>query len=128
MTERQHVEDRAGTQLDHRFTRRIVSGGKEHGLLDERQRIYQSGGELKNFVFWKLKLVSFTVDVWKQIQGAIDWIEMIDHPKNECYRISADKAYAEVRRYDGGIGPRMGIPLDCWDIITADDETRYRAP
>jgi hypothetical protein len=128
MTERQQVAQRAGTQLDHRFTRKIMSDGKEHGLLDERQRIYQSGGELKNFVYWKLVVVSFDAKVWEQIAGKVDWFEMLDHPKNECYRISADKAYDNLVDYVDRIGPRVGIPLDRWDIVTAEDETRYKAP
>ena len=128
MSERQQVEERAGTQLDHRFTRKIMSGRKEHGLLDERQRVYQSGGELKNFVYWKLKVVSFDAEVWDQIAGKVDWFEMLDHPKNECYRIEATKAYDNLVEYVDSIGRRVGIPLDRWDIIPADDETRYRAP
>ena len=120
--EREEVATRAGTQLDHHWTHRITGHGRkgrtQHGLYDERQRIYQTGGELSNFVYWKRKLVSINSDAWSQILMKADWIEIIDHERNECWRISMKKAIAHAVRYSAGIGPRVGIPMAKWDVIT----------
>ena len=120
--EREEVRTRAGTQLDHRWTHRIEGRGRrgvtQHGLLDERQRIYQSGGELKNFVYWKRKWITLAADAWKQVQLKADWIEVIDHEKNECYRIAMKKAIRYAKTYDAGLGPRIGIPMEKWDLVT----------
>jgi len=60
---------RAGTVLDHKWVHPILSEGKrrrtKHGLYDESQRLYQTGGELDKFVFWKMKLVSLSYDAWR---------------------------------------------------------------
>ena len=81
--EREEVQTRAGTQLDHRWTHRITGKGRkgvtQHGLLDERQRIYQTGGELSNFIYWKNRWVTFAEDAWRQFNQKVDWIEVIDH-------------------------------------------------
>ena len=120
--EREEVSTRAGTQLDHRWTHRIEGKGRkgirQHGLLDERQRIYQTGGELSNFIFWKRRLVSFAADAWRQFNQKVDWIEVIDHERNECWRISIQRAWKYAVKYDAGLGPRVGIPMAKWDVIT----------
>ena len=121
--ERGEVNTRAGTQLDHRWTHRIEGKGRkgirQHGLYDERQRIYQTGGELSNFVFWKRKLVSFAEDAWRQVNQKVDWFEIIDHERNECWRISGQKARKYAVPYDAGLGPRVGIPMAKFDVITS---------
>lgn len=120
--EREEVLTRAGTQLDHRWTHRVESRGRKgvrtHGLYDERQRIYQTGGELSNFVFWKKHLVSLAKDAWSQVIDKVDWIEIIDHERNECWRISVQRARRYAVNYDAGLGPRIGIPMVKWDIVT----------
>lgn len=120
--EREEVQTRAGTQLDHRWTHRITGKGRkgvtQHGLLDERQRIYQTGGELSNFIYWKNRWVTFAEDAWRQFNQKVDWIEVIDHERNECWRIAIQKAWDSAVRYDAGLGPRVGIPMDRWDVIT----------
>ncbi len=128
--EREEVRTRAGTQLDHRWTHRITGKGRrgtlQHGLLDERQRIYQTGGELRNFVYWKRKWISLAEDAWNQIRLKADWIEVIDHEKNECYRIAMKKAIRYAKSYDAGLGPRIGIPMEKWDVITQRNTVRYQ--
>jgi hypothetical protein len=121
--EREEVVWRAGTQLDHRWTHRIEGRGRrgrlQHGLYDESQKVYQTGGELSHFVFWKLHLASISDDAWRQVSQRADWIEIVDHERNECWRISMQKAMKYAVRYDGGIGERVGIPTAYWDIITS---------
>jgi hypothetical protein len=91
----------------------------QHGLYDEKQRVYQTGGELSNFVFWKRKQVTLAYDAWRQIYQRADWIEVIDHERNEAWRISMAKALKYGVKYDAGIGPRIGIPMEFWDVITS---------
>ena len=121
--EREEIETRAGTHLDHRWTHRIEGPGRkgirQHGLYDERQRIYQTGGELSNFVFWKRKLVSISYDAWRQVWQKVDWIECVDHERNECWRISTQRAIKHAIKYNAGLGDRVGVPMKHWDIITA---------
>ncbi len=120
---REEITGRAGTTLDHRWTHPIEGNGRrgrlQHGLYDEKQRIFQTGGELSNFVFWKKRLVSLSYDAWRQVAMKTDWFEIIDHERNECWRIAGEKARQNAVRYNAGIGERVGIPMDLWDIITA---------
>lgn len=121
--ERHEIQQRAGTILDHRWTHRVESKGRkgirQHGLYDERQRVYQTGGELSNFVYWKKHLVSIAEEAWRQVFQKVDWLEIIDHERNECWRISMQKAIKYAVKYDAGIGPRVGIPMDRFDVITS---------
>jgi hypothetical protein len=125
---REDVDTRAGTQLDHRWTHKIMGHGRRgalvHGLYDESQRIYQTGGELSRFVFWKRRLVTIAEDAWRQVYGKVDWLEVIDHERNECWRISMKRAEKAAVRYDAGLGPRVGIPMDQWSVISADGKVR----
>lgn len=114
------TKDRAGTSLDPRWSHVIKIGPKVHGLFDERHRIYQTGGELSNFVYWKLHLVSFDARVWMQVKDKVDWIEVLDHQRNECWRIAMGKAVKNLVTYQGGIGTRVGIPMRFWDVIRLD--------
>lgn len=120
--ERHEVQQRAGTLLNHAWTHRIEGHGRkgrlQHGLYDESQRVYQTGGELSNFIYWKKRWVTIAYDAWRQVAGKTDWLEVIDHERNECWRISMKKAIKYGVKYDAGIGPRVGIPMDRWDIVT----------
>jgi hypothetical protein len=120
---RKDVKQRNGTKLDHKWTHAIEGQGRkgkrQHGLYDEKQRVYQTGGEISNFVYWKKRLVSMAKEAWDQIHLKVDWIEVIDHEKNECWRISGLKAHRYHQVYDAGLGPRVGIPMEKWDIITS---------
>lgn len=128
ITRRQERSRRAGTELDHKWTRPVEGTGRkgtlQHGLLDTRQRVFQTGGELSNFVFWKRKLVSLPYSVWLQVSEKADWIEIVDHERNECWRIATAKIKAHGVTYEAGIGKRLGVPMEHWDIITASG--RYR--
>ena len=113
---------RAGTVIDHRWSHPIMGTGKrrtQHGLYDESQRIYQTGGELDKFVFWKMKLVSLSYEAWVQVVEKADWIEIIDNVRNECWRVPMARARKHAVRYEAGIGPRVGIPIKHWSIYTA---------
>lgn len=120
---REEITYRAGTRLDHRWTHKIIGKGRRgqivHGLFDESQRVYQTGGELSAFIFWKRHLVSISIDAWRRIGNVADWIEIIDHENNECWRISGVRFTKNAVRYEAGIGERIGCPMDLWTVITA---------
>lgn len=127
---RHDVAWRAGTTLDHKWTHKVVGTGKQgsrvHGLYDERQRIYQTGGEISNFVYWKSRWITFARDAWDQVWQKTDWFEVIDHEKNVCWRISGQKARKNAKTYTNSIGPRIGIPMELWDVIRADSTYEKR--
>lgn len=116
------TSQRAGTVLDHRWVHPIMSEGKrrrtQHGLYDESKRLYQTGGELDKFVFWKMQLVSLSWDAWRQVVEKTDWIEIIDNVRNECWRIPMARARKYAVTYEAGIGRRVGIPIKHWSIYT----------
>jgi len=122
--DRTTITYRAGTKLDHKWTHQIEGKGKRgplvHGLYDESQRLYQTGGELSHFIYWKHRCVSFAKDAWDQIFQRADWIEVIDHERNVCWRIAMGKAIKAAFTYDAGIGKRIGVPMNLWDVIRAD--------
>ena len=114
---------RAGTVIDHRWAHKIIVGRKSrpihHGIYDESQRLYQTGGELDKFVFWKMKLVTLSYEAWLQVVEKTDWIEIIDHVRNECWRIPMARARKHAVRYEAGVGRRIGIPIKHWSVYTA---------
>lgn len=124
------VAGRAGTPLRHEHTTEITGQGRRgklvHGLFDESQQLYQSGGELSSFVYWKKHLVTLSIDAWRQIFERAEWIEMIDHEHNECWRLRTSKALKYGVTYSAGIGDRFGVPVDLWDVITSDGKYRRR--
>jgi hypothetical protein len=124
--ERTTIPHRAGTALDHRWTTRVVVNGKVHGLYDQSQRVYQTGGELKRFVYWKAKLVTLDAKVWQAVINKADWLEIIDHERNECWRISGAKARKAAIRYNAGIGERVGVPIEAWATYTAEGKAKPR--
>lgn len=122
---------RAGTVLDHRWTHPISTKGKsgkrvKNGLYDESQRIYQTGGEIDKFVFWKLKVVSVAYDAWTQVSEKVDWIEIIDHRRNECWRVPMARAKKYLVKYEAGVGKRIGVPIRHWDIVSASGTIRQK--
>jgi hypothetical protein len=48
-----------------------------------------------------------------------DWIEIIDHQRNECWRIPMARARKRAVRYEAGAGRRIGVPIKHWDLVTA---------
>jgi len=124
------INGRAGTPLDHKHVIEIWSRGrgdrKLHGLLDESQRVYQSGGELSSFIFWKKNMVTLSREAWSAILDKADWIEMIDHERNECWRILVKKAMKHAVIYDAGIGERIGVPVGFWDVIRGSGTYKRR--
>lgn len=129
--------ERAGTVLDWRAGNCEEIAGPDyqrpgclrtHGVLDRRQRVYQSGGELKNFAYWKEDLLTLDAMVWGQIAHNCEWIELIDHELNRCYRIRTTTAIREGRRYDAGIGERWGVPRVFWSVSDGPLEPERPAP
>lgn len=124
------INGRAGTPLNHKFVVEVTGAGRRgrmiHGLYDTSQRVYQSGGELTSFVFWKKGLVTMSKDAWTAIVGKADWIEMIDHEHNECHRILVKKAVKHAVVYEAGIGERIGIPMDLFDVIRGSGTYKRR--
>jgi hypothetical protein len=130
--DREEIEFRAGTKLDHRWTHKVegqARRGKHQvlGLFDESQRVFQTGGEFSQFIYWKLKLVTLPIGTWQRIRGIADWIEIIDHEKNECWRISKGKFMTHAVTYNAGIGQRIGVVMHHWDIIDARGNMRKHA-
>jgi hypothetical protein len=126
---REEIRHRAGTHLDHRWTHKVEGDAKRGkvptlGLFDESQRLFQTGGELKSFVYWKLHLVTLPAETYRRIRMIADWIEIIDHEKNECWRISMTKFETNAVRYNAGIGERVGAPMDLWTVITSSGRQR----
>jgi len=130
------VKLRAGTHIDWRTTVRSIdgpayNGGRNttvHGYLDLRQRVYQSGGELKNFLYQKERLLSLALSVWLQVQDEAEWLELIDHELNRCYRIRTKLAAKAGRQYQAGIGPRWGVPIGLWDVSEGPVEPERPEP
>jgi hypothetical protein len=122
--EKTNPDLRAGTTLDHRWCHDIMVGKKQHGIYDESHRVYQTGGVLSKFIYWRDHLVTLDARVWRQIIDKSDWIEVIDHERNECWRISATRARKSAKHYDAGIGERVGVPMDQWTVYTADGRVR----
>lgn len=128
-TLRPGIAGRAGTPLDHRWTHEIIGTARRkrlHGLYDESQRLYQSGGEASNFLYWRRRYVSLDYNAWQQVYQKVDWIEMIDHEANECWRIAMKKAIKHAYKYNAGIGDRVGIPMELWDVIRANGYYKQR--
>jgi len=119
-------ELRAGTLLDHRFTipvearepksKRIV----QCGWIDQSQFVYQGGGDAKDFIYWKLHLVTFQGDLWVQLTGPLAhylrYVELIDNAGNRVYRIPFYDAVQNGRWYEDKIGVRWGVPIDLWKV------------
>ena len=127
---RRDATQRAGTTLDHRWTHPVMTKGKrshvKNGLYDESQRIYQTGGEIDKFVYWKLEVASIAHDAWLQVAEKCDWIEIIDHRRNECWRIPMARARKHLVGYEAGMGKRVGIPIRHWDIVSAQGTVRQK--
>lgn len=121
---RTEIQHRAGTKLDHRWTHKIVIDGKPMGLYDESQRVYQSGGRLADFVNWKRKLVSTRLELWRRIGSVADWIEMVDHDRNECWRIATQKFLKNAVRYVAADGDRIGCPMELWTVVHSNGEIK----
>lgn len=129
--EREEVVHRAGTVLDHRWVHKIegrARRGKHEvlGLFDESQRVFQTGGEFSQFIYWKLKLVTLPMGTWEKVRSIAEWIEIIDHEKNECWRISKNKFMKHAVRYNAGIGERIGARMEHWTVITASGTVRQQ--
>jgi hypothetical protein len=129
--EREEIPERAGTALNHRWVHRVegkARRGKHEvlGLFDESQRLFQTGGEFSQFIYWKLKLVTLPIGTWERIRNIADWIEIVDHEKNECWRISKGKFLKHAVRYNAGIGERIGASMRVWDVIDADGNIRQQ--
>ena len=99
----------------------------QHGLLDEEKGVYQCGGELSGFVYWRQRVVSLSMVVWEQLVNLDLTLEFIDHDKNECWRVTSDIAKKYGKGYEAGLGPRFGIPMTCFDVVQADGTVRTAA-
>lgn len=117
---------RAGTRIDHTAGNAIEIQCRQPltglvalaGWLDRRQRVFQSGGRLREFCFFKERLHSLPSDVWEELRtrwaDAVDVIELVDYEAGRVYRVAFAVARAEGRWYQAGIGPRWGVPTELW--------------
>lgn len=131
--DREEIQYRAGTRLDHRWTHKIEGTARRGrhqvlGLFDESQRVFQTGGEFSAFIYWKLRLVTIPIETWRRINNYADWIEIIDHEKNECWRMATAKFRKHAITYNAGIGERVGVNMDKWDVITERGTYRQGGP
>lgn len=119
-------QERAGTLLDHRFTEPIYDERhRRQGTIDHRQQVYQQGGEAKDFVFWNLRLLTMPLSVWNQIRETdVEWIEMIDHQRNECWRVELLTMILHGVPYERGDGPRYGVPISYVTVHDAQGAIR----
>jgi hypothetical protein len=88
--DRPAIKDRAGTHLKRSACEPIYGTGKSHrqiGTLDNDQRVFQCGGEISNFLYKSRMLISLPWDVWEQVRLRCDWLEIVDHEENVCYRV-----------------------------------------
>ena len=97
-----------------------------HGIISLRHRLYQTGGELRNFWFKKKDCLTVDKAVWETIMkywltDTIDTMEFVDHDANKCYTIDIKTADAEGFFYDAGIGSRFGVKRDLFTITGASD-------
>lgn len=121
-------EARAGTRIDHRFSVEIFAKQPKTGRyasagwVDKRQRFFQGGGELANFMYFKRRLLTFQRDVWQQLveqyADVLDFVELVDHSKVRCFRVDFATACTEGEWYADKIGPRYGVPIDLWIVDT----------
>lgn len=118
------VTERAGTHLTGKKIPVYGSAKKkrsQHGVISLSDRLYQTGGELRNFLFDKLKCISMDLAVWNTIldyweDNKIDTMEFIDHDANRCYTIDIAVADQVRYEYEAGIGPRWGVHLKYFTI------------
>jgi hypothetical protein len=124
---------RAGTRIDHaggnaieiRCRQPLTGRTSLAGWLDRRQRVFQSGGRLREFCFFKERLHSLPSDVWEELTtrwaDAIDVIELVDYEASRVYRVAFTVARDQGRWYQAGIGPRWGVPTALWDVETESE-------
>ena len=126
--DRMPIELRAGTHVDQHFAIPIFGTSKRgtmrHGTLLKNMRVYQCGGEIDNFVYWKEHAVTIAYDVWLQIRDGVvregrrygaDVIEVVDHRRNRVWRVDMSVARERGRAYEDSqhsIGKRWAIHLD----------------
>lgn len=127
-------EKRAGTRIDKQFREAIQGPAYKagawvfHGWLDTRQSVYQTGGEGRNFILQKRQAVTLPLSVWIDVCERVDWIEVIDHDLNRCYRIRSDIADREGTQYNEGIGVRFAVPVRWWAVTDGPFEPDRGTP
>lgn len=123
--DRMPIELRAGTPVDQRYAIPIFGTSKRgkmrHGTILKNRRVYQCGGEIDNFVYWKLHAVTIALDVWVQVRDGVardgvrygvDVVEVVDHRRNRVWRIDKDDMQRLGEMYEDGIGKRWAVNLD----------------
>lgn len=135
---REEIPRRAGTHLDHRFTKPVMAtarnGTRQHGVIDTRNEIYQCGGESRNFIYANKNWVSMAESIWRTLLPpetgipVVKAMEFIDHGENICYRISMREAIKNVHYYTAGIGLRVGFPVERFIVYDADGVPILRVP
>lgn len=123
--DRDPIDRRPGTKLDPQHTTQIRGRGRRgslvHGILDKRQRVYQSGGEERNFVLWSRKQITMDAGAWNEIDGMADKLEFVAHDTKKVYVIPALRASSFLQAYQApGIGLRVGFPLAAFDVMDAE--------
>lgn len=134
------IDKRAGTQLDWRAgnceqvygPRYMQSGMTVHGTLDHRQRVYQSGGEYKNFYYQAKNAITLPLSVWQAVKDKCEWIEMIDHELNHCYRVRTSIAAQTGFEYETDIKERryhrFAVPRNKWERSEGPIEPERSVP
>lgn len=93
-------------------------GPTEHGTLDVAKRMYQTGGPVSDFHYRRQDLYTMPLGIWTQLRDQwsayIDYIEFCDHEANRAYAAAWSDCVERGMQYSAGIGPRWGIPRDCF--------------
>jgi hypothetical protein len=118
---------RAGTVIDHKNAIKVYATGpklqkvKRVGYIDLTHRVFQTGGQAKDFIFWIHNAISYPKNVWDQLidryAGLFDWLEMYDSDAEICFRTSMADAVRHGFWYTNKIGPRWGVPVVLWEKI-----------
>jgi hypothetical protein len=84
--------------------------------------LLQLGGERSRFLYRARAAVTLAAEVWDAVADRARWVEVVDHERNECWRVPASCVRAHGFRYDAGIGPRVGVPERCFIVVDADGQ------
>lgn len=116
VTDKPAPSARAGTRLVRKVPVKGPSksglGPVTHGFLDPSQRVYQTGGEARNFTYYKagVPLLTLATEVWERVKFDVERIEWIDHVDNRYFAVPAELALRYGHEYQDRLGTRWGIP------------------
>jgi hypothetical protein len=89
-----------------------------HGTYCPVTRVYQSGGDYNEVVYWKRRVIPVHPAVWSQIlkfEPTVERLEFVIHDADDmCYSVGLTAIRDKVIRFNDGIGERVGLPIDAF--------------